>query len=85
VVAASPSGIAIGRRELAALGALLALGAVLRVTSGSLDRARIIAAAQRAQTTVVGRAFRLVPGLEAALARRYDRVVEVGDARVYLR
>jgi hypothetical protein len=32
-----------------------------------------------------GARFRFVPGLEAALARRFDRLVEVGDARVYLR
>jgi hypothetical protein len=57
----------------------------VRVTSGSLDRGRIIAAAGRAQAAVVGRAFRFVPGLETALARRFDRVVEVGGARVYLR
>jgi hypothetical protein len=57
----------------------------VRVTSGSLDRGRIIAAAGRAQAAVVGRAFRFVPGLESALARRFDRVVEVGGARVYLR
>jgi hypothetical protein len=55
---------------------------LVRVGSGALSRAEVLRAADGAGAVVVGRAFAAVPGLEAALAVRFPRVVSVGSARV---
>ena len=57
----------------------------VRIGTGSLDRAQIVAAADGAGATVVGRSFADIPGLERDLATRYERVVEFDGIRIYLR
>ncbi len=57
----------------------------VRVSTGSLDPAAILRAADAAGAAVVGRSFREVPGLQAAISRRFARVEEIGGVAVYLR
>jgi hypothetical protein len=56
----------------------------VRIGTGSLSRDDILAAADGAGATVVGRSFEVVPGLEAGLLRRYATVVDVGGVSVYV-
>lgn len=55
------------------------------MSTGSLDPAAILRAADAAGAAVVGRSFREVPGLQAAISRRFARVEDVGGVAVYLR
>lgn len=57
----------------------------VRVSTGSLDTVAILRAADAAGAAVVGRSFREVPGLQAAIEDRFDRTEEVGGVAVYLR
>jgi len=57
----------------------------VRVGTGSLDRATVLRAGEDAGAVVVGRAFERLPGLEAALRRRFGPPALNGDVRVYLR
>ena len=57
----------------------------VRVSTGSLDAAAILRATDGAGAAVVGRSFREVPGLQAAIAARFDRAVAIGPITVYLR
>jgi hypothetical protein len=56
----------------------------VRIGTGSLDRAQILAASEAAGATVVGRSFEHVPGLVAELERRYGAPEIVGGIRIYL-
>jgi hypothetical protein len=55
----------------------------VRIGTGSLTREQILEAAGGAGATVVGRSFRLVPGLAPELKLRYARVADVDGIRVY--
>lgn len=57
----------------------------VRVSTGSLDTPAILRAADAAGAAVVGRSFREVPGLQAAIARRFPRRAQIGGVEVYLR
>ncbi len=56
---------------------------LVRVGSGSLGREAILREAAGAGAVVAGRAFRGVPGLDAALRARFPAVADVAGVRVY--
>jgi 4-amino-4-deoxy-L-arabinose transferase-like glycosyltransferase len=57
----------------------------VRVETGSMGRAEIVAAARRADAVVVGRSFALVVGLGQALERRFGEPAVLDGVRVYFR
>jgi hypothetical protein len=56
----------------------------VRIGTGSLDRAQILAASEGGGATVVGRSFEHVPGLVEELGRRYGAPEIVDGIRIYL-